>query len=179
MWKCARNSSPYADSRSRLLGNAPFAPARLRSLDAPPRSSFGHPARSAARRSSSPTPLRFVWLPGFSLLELLVVIGLIGIVSLSTVPLIKLAESHAVRTMSYQIAAQMEAAKLKAMATRKSAVWTNAALPAPLTLSPQKSATFSETGFPAVGSSGTWTLSAPMAKSKKIIVSSAGRIRIE
>ena len=105
--------------------------------------------------------------------------GMIGIVSLSTLPLIKLTQSQMVRATSHQIAAQMERVKQRAMATQRPAQWAPGRIPMPLTLTPQKSATFSETGFPVVGSSGTWTLSAPMAKSKKIIVSSAGRIRVE
>ncbi|MFA5839673.1 MAG: type II secretion system protein [Candidatus Margulisiibacteriota bacterium] len=119
---------------------------------------------------------------GFSLLECLIVVGILGILLTISLPTLKqYRESVILNASAIALASDLRALQNQAMLNHGIARLSLSALkpPAPIKILSFSSIAFSPSGLPIVGGSGTIVLGSSASISKKIIVSSLGRIRIE
>ncbi len=106
--------------------------------------------------------------PAFSLIELITVIAILGTVVFVALPGL----SRFSASLSLQASAKAVAAELRQLQTKARLTHTTQTFGA-------TSISFAASGFPPPGGSGTIVLRDRFARSKKIIVSSSGRIRLE
>jgi len=129
---------------------------------------------------------------GFSLVELLLVLGLIAILSSLSFPVYcsfykNLCLAHA----AHQVAADLRAQQQRAFTCQEEirVVFSGrqysitglraVVLPSGISVTRDEIISFSSTGAPSPGGSGTITLSGKNLSVKKVVVASSGRIRIE
>ena len=129
--------------------------------------------------------------PGFSLIETLVVLGLIALFILVSFPVLNIFRQNlSLIYASRQVASDLRAYQQEAFMRQESVSIAFAgqaysvglkkvSLPAGVKVSRSKTISFGSTGFPVPGGSGTVILGGRHSKARKIIVSSSGRIRVE
>ncbi|MDI6731374.1 MAG: prepilin-type N-terminal cleavage/methylation domain-containing protein [Candidatus Margulisbacteria bacterium] len=119
---------------------------------------------------------------GFSLIESLIVIGILAILFCIGLPsLSRFQGSVLLESSAKSIASELQFSQSQAQLQHISRTFSSANFPLPKSIGYQSPAslTFSPSGNPQVGGSGSVTLVNAQGKTKKIIVSSLGRIRIE
>ncbi len=119
---------------------------------------------------------------GFSLIELLVVFGLGALLlglTISTLP--RFTQRLALDNSARLIASELRALQTNAIAAHETKTFQPAENPLPsgLSYSSSRSLSFAPSGYPTVGGSGTIVLSNRFGQTKRVILSSAGRIRLE
>ncbi|MBN2058206.1 MAG: prepilin-type N-terminal cleavage/methylation domain-containing protein [Candidatus Saganbacteria bacterium] len=120
--------------------------------------------------------------PGFTLIELVVVLSLVGLLSIVSLrPLHGWLSQVNLTAAAHLIAAELQALRSEAAAGHETKVFEPAALALPkgIRLSGSQQLSFSATGFPPPGGSGTLIAENSYGKQKKVILSSSGRVRIE
>jgi prepilin-type N-terminal cleavage/methylation domain-containing protein len=119
---------------------------------------------------------------GFSLIELVVVISIVGILLTVAIPITNYFAQHFALDSSARLVASdlRKEQRLSSLEhTERSYDPTKAALPGGITLLAAKIIKFSASGFPSFGGVGTITLQNRFGEVKKVVVSSVGRVRIE
>ncbi|MBU1026485.1 MAG: prepilin-type N-terminal cleavage/methylation domain-containing protein [Candidatus Margulisbacteria bacterium] len=119
---------------------------------------------------------------GFTLIELLIVIGLISFIFAAAAPNFSRYSSLLNLNASAKlIASDLRLTQNKALTQKETLCYdpVKVKLPFGIKLTKTKPVYFSGSGNPAFGSSGTIIVENKLGRSKKIILSSAGRIRIE
>jgi len=119
---------------------------------------------------------------GFTLIELLIVIGLISFVFVAAAP--KFAHYSSLLKLSASaklIASDLRLTQSKALTQKETICYdpVKTSLPSGIKLTKTKPIYFSHSGNPSFGSSGTIILQNRLGQSRKIILSSAGRIRLD
>jgi prepilin-type N-terminal cleavage/methylation domain-containing protein len=119
--------------------------------------------------------------PGFTLIELLIVIFMIGILFSFSLPAFNSFSSGLALNQSAQsVAGEIRTLQAKAYAQhQKLSLDLTRLLPRNILPTQNHLICFAASGFPVPGGSGTIVLSNKTGQSKKIIVSSLGRVRIE
>ena len=118
-------------------------------------------------RQAMPTGRR-----GFTLVELLIVISILMLLSAASLSALYAFRANLALNYSAEYAkAAIRRSQMHAIAKQT----TVSCRPAGL----NKTFVFSRSGFPVVGGSGTGTLKNSTGRTKKIIVSSVGRVRVE
>ena len=119
---------------------------------------------------------------GFTLIELLVVIGIIAAFSLITLPTL----SHYTAQVCLHAAARGLIAEIRGLQNQARLQHetvcldlADLSLPAGIKLAKSSHIAFAASGFPPPGGSGTLILANRFGRQKKIIVSAAGRVRLE
>ena len=118
---------------------------------------------------------------GFTLIELLLVIGLIGLLTLTSLPaLTAFRERIYLETTSQQLLSDLRQAQVKAICTDADCSYDTAVLSLPGGLaSNARQFKFAGSGAPPPGGSGTVFIQGRTGRGRSVIVSSAGRIRFE
>jgi prepilin-type N-terminal cleavage/methylation domain-containing protein len=119
---------------------------------------------------------------GFTLVELLIVLGIIGLTSFFAIPTWRAFSGQ----LTLQAAAQTIVSELRRLQSQACLEHRQLAfdparlkLAKDLTLSGHLNFSFSASGFPPPGGSGTLIVSNQAGRQKKIVVSAAGRVRSE
>jgi prepilin-type N-terminal cleavage/methylation domain-containing protein len=117
---------------------------------------------------------------GFSLIELLMVCGVAAIAaSLAITAFGSLSASQTLSATARTVVAELRHLQTRARAEHQTLNYLLDRLPAGLTVSKPANFSFAASGLPTVGGSGTLILMNKFGRTKKIVVSSAGRIRLE
>ncbi len=119
---------------------------------------------------------------GFTLIELLIVIGLISFVFAAAAPnLSRYSSLLNLNASAKLIVSDLRLTQSQALTQKETLCYdpTKTRLPSGIKFIKTKPIYFSASGNPAFGSSGTIMMQNRLGQSKKIIVSSVGRIRVE
>jgi type II secretory pathway pseudopilin PulG len=119
---------------------------------------------------------------GFTLIELLIVMGCCGLLFFFSVPsLFRFRDSLYLNAAARLLASDIRKTRALAVGQGKKMTWpvSLSVFPGSIKAENPRSFTFSESGFPPPGGFGTQILSARCRSTKKVIVSSVGRVRIE
>jgi prepilin-type N-terminal cleavage/methylation domain-containing protein len=119
---------------------------------------------------------------GFTLVELLITIGICGLLlSFSLSALSQLRSALYLEAASRGAASELRKAQALAVCQNQNRSWeiSSFKLPGGITAFNRKTFVFSGSGFTPPGGNGTQILTDSFGHNKRIIVSSAGRVRIE
>ncbi|MDD5593142.1 MAG: type II secretion system protein [Candidatus Margulisbacteria bacterium] len=118
---------------------------------------------------------------GFTLIELSVVTGIIGVIVLLAFPtLANFKERIFLETGATQLVSDLRTTQIKAICLNEERVYDASSVSFPgLTLGGNRQFQFSRTGNPSPGGSGTAWLTGRTGAGRRVIVSSAGRVRSE
>ena len=118
---------------------------------------------------------------GFTLVELSVIIGLIGLLALAALPpLAAFRERIYLETASQQLLTDLRRTQAEALCAGTDRAYDSASLPLPGGLACNaKQFKFAGSGEPPPGGSGTVLIAGRTGRGRSVIVSSAGRIRLE
>ena len=119
---------------------------------------------------------------GFSLIESLIVMGILGILFCIGLPALSSFQgSILLDSTAKAIASELQHLQSQAQLQHTNHIFSSADFPLPKFIKYQSTASivFSSSGNPSVGGSGSIVLVNAQGKTKQIIVSSLGRIRIE
>jgi len=118
---------------------------------------------------------------GFTLIELSVVIGLVGLLTLVAFPsLMAFRERIYLETTSQQLLTDLRRTQAEALCAGTDRSYNSSSLSLPGGLaSDEKQFKFSGSGAPPPGGSGTVRLQGRTGRGRSVIVSSAGRVRLE
>lgn len=120
--------------------------------------------------------------PGFTLVEMLVVIGLLTASFAIAIPaLSNFSNQFLLKVSARSLASDLRFLQTRAILRHKTLSLNPAEcrFPSKIKLVKGKIITFSADGFPPPGGSGSIVIQNTSGKSKKIVVSSVGRVRIE
>jgi prepilin-type N-terminal cleavage/methylation domain-containing protein len=119
---------------------------------------------------------------GFSLIEIIVVLGMLGVLFALSLPISSRFSSVLYLNASAKaLASELRNVQNQSILQHKtlSLDLANLNLPPGIHLANNRDITFSPSGFPPPGKSGTLVLQNSLGRTKKVIVSSVGRVRIE
>jgi len=119
---------------------------------------------------------------GFTLVELLIAIGICGLLlALSFPALLNFKSSLYLEASARSIASEMRKTQSLAWSGKANLNWdvSQFGLPAGVSARNVKQFRFSKTGFPLPGGTGTQVIENKFGNSRKIVLSSVGRVRIE
>jgi len=118
----------------------------------------------------------------FTLVEILVVIGIISLLFSIGFSGIKTISKQIILSSSAKVVASSLRALQQQAATQHQTLSLDLGrlnLPSGITISESKNIQFAASGFPPPGGSGSLVLQNQLGQTRKIIVSSAGRVRVE
>lgn len=119
---------------------------------------------------------------GFTLIETLIIISILGVLFAATLPLYSSFSAQlALNTAASTIASELRSVQSQAVTRHQtlSLPPDKIKLPAGIKFLSEKELSFSPSGYPPPGGSGTLIISNKLNKIKQIILSSAGRVRVE
>ncbi len=118
---------------------------------------------------------------GFTLIELLVIILIIGSLLSFSVPVLNSFYGNLLLNQSAQaLAGEIRTLQARAYAQHQTlSLDPGRGLPGSILLAQNHQISFAASGFPVPGGSGTLILQSRFGQTKKIIVSSLGRVRVE
>ena len=120
--------------------------------------------------------------PGFTLVEILIVISILAVsLSISLPVFYSFSEALSLNASARTVASELRKLQSQAMLVHETQSLDLASLNLPARITPTaiSAISFSHTGNPPPGGSGTIVLENRFGKTKSIIVSSLGRVRIE
>lgn len=120
--------------------------------------------------------------PGFSLIELLVVISVLAIVATLSLPTFsRFSASLSLEASAKTLVSELRALQSQAMSQHQTFSLNLAKLNLPQNIKFIKTSniSFASSGFPPPGGSGSLIMQNQFGRQKKIIVSSTGRVRLE
>jgi prepilin-type N-terminal cleavage/methylation domain-containing protein len=119
---------------------------------------------------------------GFSLIEIIVVMGMLGALFALSLPLsARFSSVYYLDASAKALASELRNVQSQSILQHKtlSLNLANLNFPPGIFLVNTRDISFAPSGFPPPGKSGTLTLQNSLGRTKKVIVSSSGRVRIE
>ncbi|MFH1541523.1 MAG: type II secretion system protein [bacterium] len=119
---------------------------------------------------------------GFTIIEILIVLSIIAVLVISATPLLtRFNNQLTLNAAAKTIASELRLLQTKAKTTHSTMTLNlnNLKIPAKIKISGKTEVSFVSSGAPLPGSSGTITLTNRNGQTKKIVIASSGRVRVE